>query len=139
MIARVREVGGDDAVRNLKELLVFRDVLDKARSVEKTHGAHAAAVREWSGGYTVDEIHQDLQRMQRTLKPDEWNLLTQAADEIDAMVARTRDRLVRAGVISRDLAEHLEREFPHYVPIDIVDDLDDPVTIPVGRKITLLK
>ncbi len=99
--------------------------------------AKGNAARKFSGGRTAADSQQALIDMATELGPQRMQQVKQSAQQIDNLVDQMRERLVQSGVWSRELADQLKQQYPHYVPTRILDYMAQPENIPVGKGLSM--
>ncbi|MDE2096754.1 MAG: transglycosylase SLT domain-containing protein, partial [Patescibacteria group bacterium] len=100
-------------------------------------GAAAAANRAFSGGMSVADSVQALQDMANELGPERMQNIQDAAQKVWNFGHDLLQRKVDAGLITQELADHLQSEFPHYSPTRITDYLTHPDSIPRGQTLSV--
>lgn len=93
--------------------------------------------RKFSGGLDEQETLKGIQGLKDRYTPEEWQRIEESAGMVDQYVKDLRDRLVSSGVITPQLGRLLEEHFPHYIPTNILDYLEDPKNVRLGTSINL--
>ncbi len=89
--------------------------------------------RVMAGGFTTQaELDNVLRTLQQTIGVDEYNKATQASEVIKAVYASERERLVNAGLLSREVADEFAVKYPWYNPLKYADDLENFIP---GQKV----
>lgn len=130
LTAAYREAG--DNVADLNQYLEAWDVMDKAASF-----GQAGINRKFSGGLTWAEAIEALKDLKASVSPAQFARIEKAADGVYDYVNGLRQRLVDSGVWDAQMAFDLAQEFPHYIPTNILDYMDDPRFLATGKKIGL--
>jgi hypothetical protein len=81
----------------------------------------AEQFRKFSGGLNVGDSEQALLALEQTLGPQRWQTVQAAAQQVWDHVDTLRQRMVDSGVWSKQLADDLQQQYPHYVPTKILD------------------
>ena len=68
------------------------------------------------------QVEQDLDSLAKS--PEVAQRIRDANNVVTNLVESTRQRMVNSGLISQDLLDYFRRNFPDYVPIDIIDYID---------------
>jgi len=100
-------------------------------------GREAATARMFPGELNVEQSADALRILRSELGTTRFGDVERAAEGVYRVVDATRARLVQAGVWSEDLAGQLARDFPHYIPTNILDYTADPSVVAAGKKITM--
>lgn len=134
---------GDVAARQLAE---ETEIAEGAAA----QGAQAAASRQFAGGVkgdhsvediweaqrikTARELGQELGRPATQAEVDaEMATVRQAVDQLQAYSRDLRRRLRDAGIISQELYEKWERDFPHYIRTNILREMEQEAATPTAQ------
>ena len=112
-----------------------------------TEGAEAAAARRYSGGVTGVDYDEDAvwegmrRRVADRLGPqatpaevdEELAAVRQATEQLQGYSRQLRARLHDAGILSDELYEQWERDFPGYLRTNILKFMDDEAATPARR------
>ena len=140
-LKRMRLEGSTDALRRLEEEAIAEDAAQK--------GAEAAAGRQFSGGVSGDFPEEEIwagtrRRAARRLEAETGRPPTPA--EVDAEFARIeravkgvqaysrslRETMHRAGMISDEVYQRWEREWPNYIRANILQELEQEAATPAA-------
>lgn len=144
------DTAGQDVVGLTKYLEVL-DNIDKAESIgqkvtaastasagtAQARGAAAAANRQFSGGVNVAESRAALADLEARLGAQRFGNVERAAHQVYDYVDELRQRLVDSGVWSQPFAAELKTKYPHYIPTNILDYMNDSGFAARGQRISL--
>lgn len=120
-------------------LLKRAQVIEVAGEQRIRHEAAAAQAdaesgRLFSGGVNVADSEGALQALEQELGPQRWGQVQQLAQRSWDYADQLRDRMVEAGVWTQEKADFFKQNFPHYVPTNIMDFIEEDAGRGLGKK-----
>jgi hypothetical protein len=136
-LKRMRLEGSTDALRRLEEAALAEDAAQK--------GAEAAAGRQFSGGVSGDFPEEEIwasarrdvaQRLGPGARPEdvdaEFARHRQAVAGVQAYSRSLRETMHRAGMLSDEVYQRWEREWPNYIRANILQELEQEAATPAA-------
>lgn len=124
----VQAAGGESEA--LAQYLIHKNNVDVAQAMN-------APNRQFSGGFTAADSQQALQDLATEMGPQKFKAVEDAAKQVYQFADNLRQDLVSAGVFSQQFAADLKAKYPNWVPTRILDYMDDPQGLAVGKSVSL--
>lgn len=119
----------------LERYLILADNWDKGQAIGRRGGQAAQDARRFSGDVHAHDLAAVQQEFIARYGAANAQRVFEAAEHVWQFTAGLRDRLHKAGIISKQLHQELASKFPHYSPANILKYLpeDGPASLPPGR------
>ncbi len=108
------------------------DLSDYLRAVDAIDKDAVRPGRNY-GGFKAPEAQQALVELQTRLGPQQYASLEQAAGQFHQLGHFLLDKKVAAGLVDPQLAADLKMKYPRYMPIQIIDWLEDNLSTTSSR------